>query len=54
MSAYALCGPAGHREWQVCERHLKDIELQGTENFPFVFIVYLKPGMGHNLSISFK
>ena len=25
------------REWQACERHLKDIQRQGTEEFPFVF-----------------
>lgn len=29
--------PVGHREWQACERHLKDIERQGTEAFPFIF-----------------
>lgn len=25
------------REWQACERHLKDLQRQGTEEFPFVF-----------------
>lgn len=25
------------REWQSCERHLKDLQRQGTEEFPYVF-----------------
>ncbi|MTI95190.1 MAG: terminase large subunit [Firmicutes bacterium] len=25
------------KEWQACERHLKDLQRQGTEEFPFVF-----------------
>jgi phage terminase large subunit-like protein len=25
------------REWQACERHLKDLQRQGTDEFPFVF-----------------
>ncbi len=29
--------PACKREWQACERHLKDLQRQGTEEFPFVF-----------------
>jgi phage terminase large subunit-like protein len=32
-----LRGPVGHREWQACDRHLKDIERQGTDTFPYVF-----------------
>jgi hypothetical protein len=32
-----LRGPIGHREWQACERHLKDIERRGTKAFPYVF-----------------
>lgn len=29
--------PSCKREWQACERHLKDLQRQGTEGFPFVF-----------------
>ncbi len=29
--------PSCKREWQACERHLKDLQKQGTEEFPFVF-----------------
>ncbi|MBZ4653950.1 MAG: putative terminase large subunit, partial [Peptococcaceae bacterium] len=29
--------PSCKREWQACERHLKDLQRQGTEEFPFVF-----------------
>lgn len=29
--------PVCKREWQACERHLKDLQRQGTEEFPFVF-----------------
>lgn len=29
--------PSCKREWQACERHLKDLKRQGTEEFPFVF-----------------
>lgn len=29
--------PACKREWQACERHLKDLQRQGSEGFPFVF-----------------
>ncbi|GEA17510.1 terminase large subunit [Moorella sp. E306M] len=29
--------PACKREWQACERHLKDLQRQGTDEFPFVF-----------------
>lgn len=29
--------PSCKREWQACERHLKDLKRQGTEDFPFVF-----------------
>jgi phage terminase large subunit-like protein len=25
------------REWQACQRHLKDLQRQGTEEFPYVF-----------------
>lgn len=25
------------REWQACNRHLKDMQRQGTEGFPFIF-----------------
>lgn len=25
------------REWQACERHLKDLQRQGTDEFPYVF-----------------
>lgn len=29
--------PACKREWQACERHLRDLQRQGTEDFPYVF-----------------
>ncbi len=29
--------PSCKREWQACERHLKDLKRQGSEDFPFVF-----------------
>jgi phage terminase large subunit-like protein len=29
--------PSCKREWQACERHLKDVQRQGTDEFPFVF-----------------
>ena len=29
--------PSCKREWQSCERHLKDLQRQGTDGFPFVF-----------------
>lgn len=29
--------PSCKREWQACERHLKDFQRQGSEDFPFVF-----------------
>lgn len=29
--------PSCKREWQACERHLKDLKRQGTDEFPFVF-----------------
>ncbi len=29
--------PSCKREWKACERHLKDLQRQGTEEFPFVF-----------------
>lgn len=29
--------PSCKREWQACERHLKDLQRQGTDEFPFVF-----------------
>src|SRR5690606_19963248 len=29
--------PACKREWQACERHLKDLQRQGTDEFPYVF-----------------
>lgn len=29
--------PSCKREWQACERHLKDLQRQGTDGFPFVF-----------------
>jgi len=29
--------PACKREWQACERHLKDLQRQGTDDFPYVF-----------------
>src|SRR5659263_147484 len=32
-----LRGNLCHREWQACERHLKDLERQGTDDFPYVF-----------------
>jgi phage terminase large subunit-like protein len=32
-----LRGNLGHREWQACVRHLKDLERQGTDDFPYVF-----------------
>lgn len=32
-----LRGPVNIWEWKACERHLKDLQRQGTEEFPFVF-----------------
>ena len=32
-----LIQPVCKREWQACERHLKDLQRQGTEDFPYVF-----------------
>lgn len=32
-----LRGVIGHKEWLACERHLKDLERQGTDSFPYVF-----------------
>lgn len=29
--------PSCKKEWQACERHLKDLQKQGTAEFPFVF-----------------
>lgn len=29
--------PSCKREWQACNRHLKDLERQGTEEFPYIF-----------------
>jgi phage terminase large subunit-like protein len=29
--------PACKREWQACERHLKDLQRQGNDTFPYVF-----------------
>ena len=29
--------PSCKREWQACQRHLKDLQRQGTDEFPFVF-----------------
>lgn len=29
--------PSCRREWQACDRHLKDLERQGTDDFPYVF-----------------
>jgi phage terminase large subunit-like protein len=29
--------PSCKREWQACERHLKDLKRQGTDGFPWVF-----------------
>ncbi len=29
--------PSCRREWQACERHLKDLQRQGTDEFPYVF-----------------
>ncbi len=29
--------PSCKREWQACERHLKDLQRQGSDDFPFVF-----------------
>lgn len=29
--------PSNKREWQACQRHLNDLQRQGTEGFPFVF-----------------
>jgi phage terminase large subunit-like protein len=29
--------PACKREWESCERHLKDLQRQGTDGFPYVF-----------------
>ncbi len=29
--------PSCKREWQACERHLKDLQRQGTDEFPFIF-----------------
>ncbi len=29
--------PSCKREWQACERHLKDLQRQGSDDFPFIF-----------------
>jgi len=32
-----LIQPVCKREWQACERHLRDLQRQGTDEFPYVF-----------------
>ena len=32
-----LRGPVCKWEWKACERHLKDLQRQGTEEFPYIF-----------------